>query len=216
MIQRLSLSGLFCSGKDHTAELAGYQIESFAAALYKICEYYFGTADKTIPSIRRFMQQVGQWGWGYYHPTAAPYTVERAAITECLRRWGSQITVMPEYRWNQFGLEKTFWVDGLIYRVLNEWPQDSRIAVTNVRFQHEIEPMAAVGFEHYLVHASLQSRAQRNGGFLPANLLLDISEQFALELLETLPDSRIIWDDNEPMPAGHDYLTVKDFVSLAN
>lgn len=211
MTQRLALSGRFGVGKDWVAQQCGYQIESFALPIYKLTENLFGTADKTLPDIRAFMQYLGQIGWGYHDTGKFQYTPERASLVGYIRRHGSRITGFPEYDWYRFGLIRTFWVDGLIRRVKRN---DGPIAVTNVRFEHELEPLKAAGFEHYLVACTDETRAARYGRPIPPHLDLDPSERMAAELEKTMPPERIIWNDHLPSPVSG-MLSVEEFKQLA-
>lgn len=214
MIRRLALSGLLCSGKDYVAEKAGFEIESFAKPLYALARYFFGTDDKTIPEIRRFMQIVGQWGWGAADEKY-PYSMERALMVGLLRCDGATIIGMSEYQWHQFGASSDFWVRGLLARIERPFSRHLRIAVTNVRYEHEIEPLKAAGFEHFVIACTHGERERRNGKPISHDVNEDISEAFARRCLGEYPDNQIIWNDSWPMPAGKKYLTVDQFVEIA-
>ena len=218
-IRRLALSGLLCSGKDYVAERAGYLVLSFAEPMYAIAKYYFGHCDKTNPDIRKFLQNVGQWGWGFYDEDKCPYTPARAAVTHQLRRDGHRISGTSAPSWLEYGRKKTFWVDALLFELgpIGKFAnrRNGRFAVTNCRFEHELKPLQEAGFEHYLVLCTKESRINRNGAPISREVDEDFSEQFARDLLLTLPPDRIIWNDSVESCPNPEYLTVHEFVKLA-
>ncbi len=214
--RRLGFSGLLRSGKDHIAGLLKFQPVSFAEPLYKLCEYVYGSCDKNNPRHRKFLQWVGQCGWGCHDEQHCPDDFDKAAITILLRREGSAI--YPHRDWPSFGRRSDFWVVDLLDRV-KCFHQHQNIVVTNVRFRHELEPMKAGGFEHYLVLCSEETRRARYWNDpaksvipIPVAIDLDTSEAMARELAAELPDNRIIWNDEVRMPAGKKYLTVEQFM----
>jgi hypothetical protein len=211
-ISRLALSGLLRSGKDYIADLRGYKKLSLIAPLYKLSEFFFGTSNRDHADIRRFWQQVGQIGWGCHDLEACPYSIERALLVDWVRRNGARATGMPWYHWDRFGSRKDFWIAGCLGGPDMMLP---RIAITNVRFDHELEPLEQSGFLHYLVLCSEKTREQRYGGPIPDKINQDVSEQYARQLATTLPDLRIIWNDSEPMPEGHKYYTLEKFAEIA-
>ena len=221
MIKRLALSGLIDSGKDHVAERAGFAVVSFAEPMYRLCERLFGSCRYKEPAFidqRKFLQTIGQWGWGHHDRETCPHDPLRGAFTMLVRLHGSAMTAMSEVNWGQFGLSKTFWADALIARIRTmelDVPA-ARHAVTNCRFEHEREPLRRAGFEHYLVLCTEETRERRHGGPIPREINFDISEQFARDLANEFPDPQIIWNDDAPMPADHRYLTTDEFVSIAN
>ncbi len=91
MISRIAFSGLFFSGKDYVAAQAGLRILSVATPMYRITEYFFGHCDKQRSDIRTFLQDLGQWGWGYDNEIEAPCTFQRAAMTHLLRTEGAHL-----------------------------------------------------------------------------------------------------------------------------
>ncbi len=210
--QRLAFSGLLKSGKDYVAEKIGYKTISFAEPLYALCAYFFGVCDKNNPDHRKFLQYVGQIGWGARHWKNYPDTIERATLTGFLRREGHSI--YPHRDWGSFGIRKDFWVTDLLDRLYNRHNNDN-VVVTNVRFEHEIVPMRDAGFQHYLVLCSEETRRERYGGRIPPEIDNDKSEEFARELVNTIADEHVIWNDTrEPVPARKNYLTVEQFCGL--
>lgn len=216
--RRLAMSGLLKSGKDHIAQQIGYTPVSFAEPLYRICEYVYGSCDKNNPRHRRFLQWLGQVGHGAFgdHPTC-PDDFHKAEMVILLRREGHAI--YPHSAWQDFGRRKDFWVSDLLERIEN-YHREQCVVVTNVRFRHELEPMKVGGFEHYLVVCSEATRRERYWGSpeqkyipIPKEIDEDVSEEMARQLLNEMPEKRIIWSDHRPMPAGKHYLTVEQFVN---
>jgi len=214
MINKLALSGVFLAGKDWVANQAGFRQVSFAEPMYRIAEYFFGHCDKKRPDIRSFLQTIGQWGWGYDDPTEAPCTVERALFIQLMRADGLRISECKG-PWHEFGSRADFWVQLLLGRI-EDMPPHDRIAITNMRFPHEQKPLLDHGFEQYLVMCSEETRQERNNGPIPAHLSANVSERFAQQLVRTLPEHRIIWNDHRPMPEDKKYLTVGKFKEIAN
>jgi hypothetical protein len=213
--QRIAFSGLLKSGKDYVASKIGYTPVSFAEPLYHICQYVYGSCDKNNPRHRKFLQWVGQAGWGCKDEEHCPDDFHKAAIVILLRREGPAI--YPHQCWQDFGTRSDFWVIDLLERVANYYSKHN-VVVTNVRFRHELEPMKAGGFEHYLVVCSPRTRRERYWNDMakgiipiPKHIDEDVSEQMARDLLGELPDERIIWNDHRSMPKGKKYLTVEEF-----
>jgi hypothetical protein len=210
MINRLALSGKFCVGKDFVANACGFRVLSIAKPMYNICSYFFGSCDKTRADHREFLQTIGRWGWGYSDAGEYPVTPERAVFCDMMRRHGREISGLwnVDIDWSLFGLRKDFWIQILLKTFNNE----NMIAVTNVRYEHEVTPLVKAGFSRYLVCASEETRARRNGGLIPKTVASDLSERFADHLEKEYPDDKIIWNDDAPMPTGHRYLLLQEFV----
>lgn len=212
---RLAMSGLLKSGKDWIAERICYTPVSFAEPLYAICKYCFGSCDKNNPRHRKFLQFLGQAGWGCHDDQHCPDDLHKAALTILLRREGPAI--WNHKNWDDFGRCSAFWVSDLLDRVENFHAHD-KVVVTNVRFPHELEPMKAEGFEHYLVMCSERTRRERywndpakSGIPIPEAIDFDTSEAMARALVETMPSNRIIWNDHRKVPKGAAYLLAEDF-----
>jgi len=164
VIRKLAVSGQLRAGKDNIAELCDYVKFGFADPMYDLARYFFG--DQPKDQTRRFLQFVGQWGWGKVDNDVFRLTPERAVFVDLIRRHGHEMVDLVEYnhvRWFNFGRTKSFWVDIFLDRVENALKKepDMKIAVVNVRFEHELEPLIAAGFEHYHVMASLPSITER-------------------------------------------------------
>jgi hypothetical protein len=163
MIQKLAVSGGLRTGKDNIADYCGYEKLGFADPMYQIGEHFFGKQSKD--SMRSFYQFLGQYGWGRVDQDRFQLTPERAVFIDTIRRHGREM-VSPEFRdvnWRKFGTTQTFWVEIFIDRVhkLLARQKDARIAVVNVRFEHELEPLKNAGFTHYHVMCSLPSLLDR-------------------------------------------------------
>lgn len=234
-------SGRMFAGKDYVAKTAGLTIKGFADPIYQICEFFTGTSNKSVPGIRRLMQQIGQWGWGCISDEY-PMTAERATITRQIRRHGSEMT--RDFRWvdwSEYGSRQDFWVNialmrlGLVessrmqptaycidsrQRLLFPIPQRDpyALAITNARFTHELAPCRNAGFEHFHVRCSEETRRLRMmmaGYEFKAQDDADASEAMARSLDSDMDDARVIWNDVNPPPPGRDYLSVTDFVQMA-
>lgn len=214
-LYRVALNGLIDSGKDFVAEQSGLRKLSMARALYPLCKAFFGVSDyKSNEQLRKFMQTVGQWGWGYYHPEKCPYTVERATFCGLMRTKGRMLSDMPEYEWQKYGLSKTFWVDGMMHWIRWNVRHQEQVCITNVRFQHEYDAVLQENFSFFLVLCADATRYARHGAPIPSDIDYDTSEEFARSMSQNLPDSQIIWNDTLPMPEGKKYLTVEEFCNL--
>ena len=213
------------AGKDFVAKSAGLTIRGFADPIYELCEFFNGTANKAVPGIRKFLQQIGQWGWGCVSE-AYPHSAERALITNAIRSNGASMTRNFKWvRWSEFGLRQDFWVNialtslGLTTEAGQSFllPRPAyNLAITNSRFEHELQPCLKAGFEHYHVRCSEQTRRDRmmlSGYELRPQDDNDASEQMAQRLNMDMPEQRVIWNDaSEVVPSGKRYMSVQDFV----
>ncbi len=238
-----AFSGKMHSGKDFVAKTAGLGIIGFADPIYEIVKYYTGTADKSVPGIRKMMQYVGQVGWGCVSETY-PFTPERATLTEQIRINGGMMSEDFQFvNWEQYGRRQDFWVNILLQRLglrpvptfvkrVPEFGQEGEIlltrtsqinnalvpenvAVTNVRFDHELEPLAGAGFQHYHVMCSEETRQRRMreaGYVVKAEEQNDTSEALAKRLDTEMPEEWVIWNDDAPVPPGKGYLIMADFL----
>jgi len=227
-------SGFMFVGKDHVAKQASLEVKGFADPIYQLCESLCGTKDKSVPGIRRWMQVVGQWGWGCANDEY-PNTPERSQFTRMIRRDGRELTRDFKWvNWSEYGSRKDFWVNILLTRLglvgqLFERDHDSnylfpemrngkpyRIGITNARFAHELDTCTSVGFAHYHVRCTEETRRERmlmsNYAFDP-KADNDVSELLAGRLDKDIPDYQVIWNDFRPMPEGHRFLTVSEFVT---
>ena len=216
-MKRLLLSGKMCVGKDYVAKQLGFQILGFADPLYKICEFYFGTHDKKVDGVRKFLQDVGQWGRGTVDPNY-PLTTERALFVDKMRSDGYSITRMGNaWHWMEYGKDSDFWIHILMDRIHSRSDND-RIAVTNARFDNEVERLKTEGFDHYHVLCTDENYVRRFKDVMglwmhdpeTEAMLNNISEHMAKKLDEIMPEDRVIWNDHpNQMPAGKKYVTLE-------
>jgi hypothetical protein len=219
MIQKLALSGRMFAGKDHVAKLGGFEILGFADPIYAVCKFFYGTADKTLPGVRKFQQQIGQWGRGIINDQY-PLTAERAMFTDTVRRNGAQIFGSDYYRldinFKSYGKNENFWIDILLQRVAAQLKASpaAKIAVTNARFDNELAALKNAGFEHYHVMTHPETRIARLGEAYSPEADNDYSEQMAARLDKDQPGMLTIWNDNRnpTRPA----LYVGQFLQLVN
>lgn len=222
------------AGKDFVAKSANLKIKGFADPIYQLCEFFNGTADKSVPGVRKFLQQIGQWGWGCVSDSY-PHTAERAAITRSIREQGATMTRdFGWVNWSEFGKRQDFWVNialtGLAIqsRTLAKKAQDflfpemnqqpgMRLAITNARFAHELQPCLRAGFRHFHVRCSEETRRLRmiaaGYEYRPQDDA-DTSEALAKQFDSDMQDRCVVWNDNEPAPAGRDYMALDEFVCL--
>jgi hypothetical protein len=164
-IQKLAVSGCLRAGKDDIADYCGFKKLGFADPMYQIADHFFGK--KTPKDQKRtFLQYLGQAGWGKVDDDVYALTPQRALFIDHMRMYGNSMIdreEFPNVNWKRYGTTKTFWVEIFIDRVARRLKQDknAKIAVVNVRFDHELEPLKAAGFEHYHVMASMQSIIER-------------------------------------------------------
>lgn len=223
------------AGKDYVAKSAGLTIKGFADPIYQICEYFNGTSDKAVPGVRKFMQQIGQWGWGCVSD-AYPFNMERAAISQKIRELGHTMTKDFKWvAWSEFGRRQDFWVNIALTRLGLTghrfsmhgqsflFPEFERteaaynLAITNSRFDHELSPCKNVGFTHFHVRCSESTRRDRmliSGYEFKDGDDNDASEAMAKRLDMDMPEHLVVWNDTEPMPSGKRYLTTQEFVDL--
>ncbi len=115
--------------------------------------------------------------------------------------------------WQEFGKRRDFWIS-ILLESIKKLPEHDRLAVTNLRFPHEQVPLTEAGFYHYLILCSEETRFERSHANMQTHLALsnNVSERYARELATKLPDEQIIWNDHRPVPGGHKYLTVPQFI----
>jgi hypothetical protein len=219
-------SGRMFAGKDFVAQAARLRRMGFADPIYQLCEHFNGTSDKSVPGVRQFLQQLGQWGWGSVSDFY-PFTVERALMTREIRRHGQEMTRDFQWvDWSEYGKRADFWVNIALIRLglrraqIQNMPvpqmQPKDIAITNARFEHEHEPCIQAGFSHFHVQCSQETRLKRmasSGYVYKPDIDNDASEQMAQGYDRHMADRRVVWNDSAPMPAGRHFMTVNEFLS---
>ena len=215
---RIAFAGELFSGKDYVAAQVCDTKIGFADPIYAVSRHFNGTDDKKVPGIRRFMQLVGQWGWGHVSEEPEyPHSPVRALLSSQIVALGMRGIFGSEFTgWENFGKSRTLWVDMLLNRLQGI---EQNCAITNVRFPHEVEFCADMDIPLYLVECSLETRMERlaaAGSKLTEKELKDTSEKLPGELRKTLPDHQIIWNDHRPMPEGHRYLLVPEFCEVVH
>lgn len=235
---RFAFSGLMLVGKDFVAGRAELPIVGFADPIYELCDHFLGTRDKNVPGVRRFMQLIGQWGWGNIDEEY-PHSVERAQFVHLMRTQGHAFTRQYVWvDWTEYGKRKDFWVNILLMKLgLRALPglkqitsqaelfaefqnKDARYAIVNARFDHEFEPIMGAGFRHFHVMCSDETRRERmlaKGYVITDKENLDKSEQLAWKLNQqalagVFPAANVIWNDHRPTPNGLNFLKLDDFL----
>lgn len=230
-----AFSGLMFAGKDFVAKYANLSVASIAEPIYELCEYFNSTRNKSVPGIRRWMQLVGQWGWGHVDEEYL-MNIERGVITDLIRRFGKQMTTNFTYvDWSEFGKRNDFWINILLLRtgltgsvsrrlgqlrLFEAGAEDDplNIAVTNARFDHELDPLVKAGFSHYHVRCTEETRRERMmqlGYQVKETDANDHSEQMAIRLNADMPDHRVVWNDHRSMPEGRQFLSLDAFFGLS-
>lgn len=207
---RIFTTGRLCAGKDYVLGALGYQIRGFAEPLYAMQKYFFGSDDKTLPGARKFLQMAGQYGRGQVD-TKYPLSTARATFVTMVRGLGMNKHFPEAFKvaWQEFGLTADLWLDALIARSA-DWDEETRFAVSNVRFSNELNALTAAGWTHFHVMCSPQTLAKRlaERGLKPESPEVnDTSEQLALSmdrdsiqrarLKPNGPKLRVIWNDPE-------------------
>lgn len=223
-MNKICISGRTRSGKSWLANTLSYEEISFAEPIYILAKYFFGSDKKNLDGMRAWMQLVGQIGKNFCSKKY-PVTIERATFVDNIRRNGMEIfRQYPEYNqadWSKFGTYETFWVDILIDRVtkiIKDNPE-AKLAVTNVRFPFELEPLKQSGFEHFHVICTQDTRVHRIQELGEEYNIVtdtDASEQMAIELDKRPPYGLIIWNDEfvkKPQPS---FMDLDEFKKLIN
>lgn len=232
-ILNIGISGLMLAGKDHIAKAAEFTCMGFADPMYEIAEALLGTRDKSLPGVREFLQKAGQYGWGAVNDQY-PLNIERVLFVSEIRKQTGNPNFTKNYTWVDWSRYGTFgfWVNILLSRIDKIRKQEAaeaksplRIAVPNVRFQHEYGPLSADGsFVFVHVMCSEETRQERMAalGYKPkAGEATDVSEHFAMDLNRRalLPDAvldsslpKIVWNDHRPSPQPW-FMTVDEFVA---
>lgn len=227
---KIFYTGLIGAGKDYIAAQTGATIFGFADSLYHLAEYFFGvtvnaTEGKTLPGIRAFLQAAGQWGRGE-RSEQYPFTPARACFVSMIRSLGEADRFDKTYavNWSEYGRNKDIWLDAVSLRVgllLSEKP-DTRVAITNVRFVNEYKRLQELGWTHYHVMASPETRAKR----VPVGgKSTDMSEGLAnalnndaMKKISQQPRGakfRVIWNDTVPSPSPRLYSVAEFLHSLS-
>jgi hypothetical protein len=224
--QKIFYTGLIGAGKDYIAEQTAATIFGFADPLYHLAEYFFGITvnsneGKDIPGIRAFLQAAGQWGRGEVSEQY-PLTPARACFVVMVRSLGEIGRFDSKYciNWAEYGKNKDIWLDGVNRRVTSFLESDSaaRVAITNVRFSNEFKRLQELGWTHYHVMCSPESRAKR---VKTVGNPKDVSEALATALNSNVTKQisaqpkgsklRVIWNDTISSPSARMY-SVAEFL----
>lgn len=235
---KFAFTGAMFAGKDFVAEAAGLTRLSLAAPIYDVVEHYTGysRAHPNVPGVRRLWQLIGQWGWGAI-TEEYNFSPERIAVTHQIREYGHTMSQQFSWvDWREYGKRKDFWVRILVESLKDKesksapvaalFPEEhpdkttgARYAITNLRFDHEFEPLTHVGFKHFHILCSDTTRTLR---MLNAGCVInekeqnDASEQLAKRMAVETPERQVIWNDDLPIPQGKKFLTVADFVKMSH
>lgn len=221
-----AFSGRIGVGKNWVALQACLEERGFADPIYELAKWMTGTCDKSVPGIRKLLQDIGQTGWNC-NGADHPWTPNRIFLLDKIKSLATMDDAerkfcVPEFNWvdwTSYGERQDFWVrillDGLKQKPLA--PNRQGVGIVNVRFDHELEPLNNHGFKHFHVMASESTRLKRmqaKGYPVIKSEQEDISEAFARQMDDEMPANRVIWNDSEPMPEGKRYLTVVEFLAF--
>lgn len=227
-INKVVFSGRMMSGKDFSAEAAGLKIFSLAEPLYALQALFFGTADKTAPGAREFLQTAGQIGRGEIS-AALPLSIERASFAVLVRDHAYQLPDDFSVDWSRYGGHQDLWLDAMLLRVNRYLANNlgARVAVTNARFSNELTRLTAEGFVHFhaMTSAGTWTARLQKVGLLPESpACKDVSEHLAASLdqnvIKTLsgakhgPKLRCVWSDEKMSPPSGRLLTVSEFCAM--
>lgn len=230
---RLFFTGNLGVGKDYLANAAGLKVFGVADPLYAIAEYFFGVTinsaeGKGLHGARAFLQAVGQIGRGVISEQY-PLTPARANLIEVCRRLGAagEFGGRHGVDWESFGRNNNIWLDAGVCRVdfhLAEHP-DARVAITNVRFDHEFKALQSAGWAHFHVMLGSKTWIMRLAklGLTPDSpQLKDVSERLAsnfnagvvkqLSAQKQGPMLRVVWCDENSAPPWPRVHTVQSFL----
>ena len=230
---RLFFTGRLGVGKDYVGAAIGGSRFGFADPIYEVASFLFGvpmdgnSTNRDLPGMRKFLQQVGQWGRGESSPEY-PFTPERAIFCSLIRSLGGSGLLPKEVVWSGYGSDNMIWVSAMLLRVREavKANPDQRIFNTNVRFKHEFEPLLTEGFEHWHVMCSPkmhESRLAKRGLTLKSPEVSDVSEKLAAALdadvikkISTLRDGpklRVVWNDSSVPAPSRRFYTLAEFLA---
>jgi hypothetical protein len=203
--QRFAFSGRMGSGKDYIAQQIGAKIYGFADPIYRMSEYFLGTQDKSIHEVRKFLQYVGQIGRGVMS-TDYPVSPERCLFVQMIRdRYADIFESYPEFivhddnknsLWFQYGRNADFWIEIFKKRIERLTQPSPVIAVVGVRFENELAALKSLGFKHYHVSCSEETRKARLGVGYSAKNDADLSEKMAIAFSSgSMLADNYIWND---------------------
>lgn len=216
---RIYTTGRLKAGKDHVLAALGCKVFGFADPLYALQELFFGSADKSLPGAREFLQKVGQWGRGLVN-AQYPLTPERAVFTTMIRTMGPAGLIPKDFlvSWEDYGKEEGLWVRALLARVNQNGLQGleiPKIGVSNVRFANEQAALKEAGFTGFHVTCSTQTLVKRLTavGLDPKSLTVNDTSEALAKTVETAIQAelrknprgaklRVIWsDESAPCPS---------------
>lgn len=224
---KIAFTGQMYAGKDFTAAAIGGNIISIAEPIYALTKHYFGTADKSVPGIREFMQKVGGWGRGVFDEEH-PATPERALFIELIRApYSPLLHTYPEILWGDFGRDSDFWLRHAGRRA--DEIHDGIVCVVGARMDNEREFFRTNGWT--MVHVTCRPETQSAraaaigvkgfcAGARRPHWESCLSERYAISL-DRLIDAGdfepalsrshfVVWNDDAPKPCDRFY-TVEEF-----
>lgn len=227
---RIMLFGKIRAGKDFVADRLSIPKHNLARPFYWLINNLIGNTVKGNPGMRRTMQEIGQWGRGIINEQY-PVTTARISFVNMVRKLEG---------WESYGEKMDFWAHKLCQSPeILDLTKD--LVVTDCRYLDDSKAIEKYNVEPYLVLCYEETRKSRidalgekYDGIIPVpkigeipkydlDFLLkhtDISEVYATYLSWNalysndlgFSQDRIIWNDENPMPAGKKFLTVESFL----
>lgn len=222
---KIFYTGLIGVGKDYVAEATNAAIFGFADPIYHLAEYFFGITvnsktGKDIPGVRQFLQMAGQWGRAEVSEQY-PLTPARACFISMIRSLGEAARFDARYEidWSAFGRDSHFWVNGVVKRATAHLQANptSRVASTNVRFQPEYKSLSGLGWTHYHVMCSPETRRSRVKALTDKDTTEAMANHLNNDVMKRISAQptgaklRVIWNDTAKIPSPRLY-TLSEFL----
>lgn len=212
MDHKFIFSGKLRSGKDYCAEAINAQILSFSQPIVTIAKELLGSVNKEELRSRRLLQLIGAWGRGITEVDQSELEKldlpSRAVVLNLVKTKG--VELFPNIAVSElesFGNNPNIWIEITKAKVLN---MSGKMAIVNSRFPNELETFSKIGFKHFHVKCSEETRRTRPGAGLGEN---DTTEAMAKMYDKILNGANVIWNDTVPIPEGKKYLSVQAFKS---
>lgn len=215
----IALIGPARAGKDYLLAHAGYKALSLADPMVDLAHrIQFGPNtggdapwDKTTPGFRRLLQTWGQWGRGHVDESY-PVCAERLAWLERVRS-AEYLGWRRDWRLKAVDAGRPrFWAEAAVERLLME-PEGQPVALSNLRFQADVDVVREYNIPVGLVYASAGTRrlrAVRAGDAAAPTGQYEASENLAEYLCGMITCARY-----DQLPTWVDFIVINDHHWLA-
>jgi hypothetical protein len=231
--KKVYFTGRLAVGKDYVAAQIGAPIFGFADPIYYLANYFHpgaevsSTKNKDLPGMRKWLQQVGQWGRNDIDD-AYPYAPARSTFCHFIRllALAGSLDRTLGVEWENFGLDPYLWSKAVLVRANAYMAENpgARVSNTNVRFKNEFDLLSGDQWEHYHVLCSPQTWLKRlaEKKMTPESpLLKDKSEHLATNLDAAITKIiskeprgkmlKVIWNDYEVPAPSPRFFTLAQF-----